>query len=386
MENNSMAIDINGFCDDRFAAVKDVMRNNLETGADVGASFAATIDGEMVVDIWGGHLDEAKVQPWQEDSIVNVWSTTKTMSFLCALILADRGELDFDAPVAKYWPEFSQNGKDGVLVWHIMNHAAGLSGLDKPLAPGDIYNWEKMTKLLAQQTPWWEPGSATGYHALTQGYLIGEVVRRITGKSIGQFFREEVAQPLDADFSIGVPDADLLRIGDMLAVDNAGALGGDEEVGSIAQRTFLSPAPKAKDSLTREWRQAEIPAANGHGNARSVAKIHSVLACGGSACGVELLSSATAKSIMKPRISGTDMVLGMPLTFGLGFGLNSEAVPLSPNANTCFWAGWGGSIAIIDQDAKLSMSFAMNNMFPTLLGDPRAFGFIGAMYEALAET
>jgi CubicO group peptidase (beta-lactamase class C family) len=380
-----MTIEINGFCDERFAALKDVMRSNLESGADVGSSFAATIDGEMVVDLWGGHLDEAKTQAWQEDTIVNVYSTTKTMSFLCALLLADRGELDFDAPVAKYWPEFAQNGKENVLVWHLMNHAAGLSGLDVPLAPGELYDWDKMTSLLAQQAPWWEPGSATGYHALTQGHLIGEVVRRISGQSIGQFFHREVAEPLNADFFIGVPDTDLSRIGDLLAVEEAGLVGDHVKAGSIEERTFANPAASAKESLTREWRQAEIPAANGHGNARSIAKIHSILACGGSAAGVDLLSEKTAKSIMNPRISGTDMVLNMPVTFGLGFGLNSETLPLSPNPNTCFWAGWGGSIAVIDQDARLSMSFAMNKMYPSLIGDPRAFGFMAAMYGALAD-
>ncbi|MBT3734374.1 MAG: beta-lactamase family protein, partial [Gammaproteobacteria bacterium] len=203
-----MTATIEGYCDERFSAVRDVLEQQIESGTDLGASFSVTYQGETVVDLWGGHLDLERTMPWQEDTLVNVYSTTKTMSFLCALILADRGELDFDAPVSRYWPEFAAAGKSDVLVWHFMNHAAGLPGTDEPLAGDDLYDWEKVTDVLARQAPWWEPGSASGYHALTQGYLIGEVVRRITGQSLGQFFAETVAKPLQADFFIGVPSSE----------------------------------------------------------------------------------------------------------------------------------------------------------------------------------
>ena len=186
------------------------MAASIESGEDVGVSFAVTIGGEMVVDLWGGYLDESASAPWQQDTLVNVYSTTKTMSFLCALVLADRGQLDFDRNVADYWPEFAQNGKEQVKVWHLLNHAAGLSGMDQVMSASEMYDWDKMVSLLAAQAPWWGPGSASGYHAITQGYLIGEVVRRVTGKSLGTFFQDEIAGPLEADFFIGVPPANFI--------------------------------------------------------------------------------------------------------------------------------------------------------------------------------
>src|SRR5579859_5413753 len=194
-----------GFTQDKFAPVREAFAANFASGADVGASFCATLEGETVVDLWGGFADAAKTRPWQRDTIVNVYSTTKTMTFLTALLVADRGELDFDAPVARYWPEFAANGKAEVKVSHLMSHSAGLSGWKEPLEADDLYDWQKVTALLAAQAPYWEPGTASGYHALTQGYLVGEVVRRITGKTLGTVFREEIAAPLGADFHIGLP-------------------------------------------------------------------------------------------------------------------------------------------------------------------------------------
>lgn len=378
--------EIQGFCDRKFAPVCDVLAKSIDQGQDLGASFAITIEGEMVVDIWGGHLDEHKTQPWFQDTIVNVYSSTKTMSFLCALVLADRGQLDFDANVAQYWPEFAQSGKDQVKVWHVMNHAAGLSGLDVPMAGEDNYDWDKIVNALAAQAPWWEPGTATGYHAMTQGYLIGELVRRITGKRLGIFFQDEIAGPLKADFFIGLPVEEFGRTARLVVPEQGNDLAsglGEAAEDSIAKRTFASPFVKATDSFTDAWRQAEIPAANGHGNARAVARLQAPLACKGSAFGVDLMSKQTAESVMRKRISGQDLVLGVPLAFGLGFGLNSELMPLSPNKNVCFWGGWGGSSVLVDQDAALSASFAMNRMFPGLLGDRRSYTLVQTMYQCL---
>jgi CubicO group peptidase (beta-lactamase class C family) len=374
--------DIAGVCDPKFSEARDILAASIDSGNDVGASFAVTIGGEMVVDIWGGHRDETASAPWQEDTLVNVYSTTKTMSFLCALVLADRGQLDFDRNVVDYWPEFAQNGKERVKVWHLMNHAAGLSGMDDLMSAEDMYDWDKMVALLAAQAPWWEPGSASGYHAITQGYLIGEVVRRITGKTLGTYFQEEIAGPLGADFFIGVPPSELHRISRLIPFGQGAAPdGGDPE--SIAARTFRSPFAGAEHSWTDGWRRAEIPAANGHGNARSVAKLQAPLACKGSAFGVDLMSAETATSVMTPRISGTDLVLGVPLSFGLGFGLVSELVPLSPNKNACFWGGWGGSNILVDQDAQMSVAFVMNKMHDGVMGDPRSLALLQAIYKAL---
>jgi CubicO group peptidase (beta-lactamase class C family) len=377
-----MSVEVNGFCDEKFANVREMFASSIDEEQDIGASFALTLDGEMVIDIWGGHLDAERTKPWQEDTIVNVYSTTKTMSFLCALVLADRGLLDFDANVASYWPEFAAAGKENVKVWHVMDHAAGLSGLEVKVEPEDLYDWDKIVNLLAEQAPWWEPGTASGYHALTQGYFIGEIVKRVSGVTIGTFFQNEIAKPLDADFYIGVPESEFGRIGNLFPAGDGRAETGDDP-DSIAGRTFSNPASPASNSWTDEWRKAEIPAANGHGNARSVAKLQAPLACKGSAFGVDLFSQSTAESVMKERISGMDLALGVPIGFGLGFGLNSELMPLSPNANACYWGGWGGSSILVDQDARLSASFVMNKMFEGLLGDPRSYNLVQAVYKCM---
>jgi CubicO group peptidase (beta-lactamase class C family) len=374
---------IHGECDDRFGAVREAFRANFVEGRDVGASVAVTLDGELVVDLWGGHADEARTRPWERDTIANVYSTTKTMTNLCALMLADRGQLDFHAPVAKYWPEFAQNGKAAVEVRHLMSHSSGLSGWDAPLTVEDLYDWEKVTSLLAAQAPWWEPGTASGYHSLTQGYLVGEVVRRITGRSLGTFFREEVAEPLGADFHIGLDDRHFRRVADLIPPEQTAdvlAMAGD----SIPARTFSNPPMNALDSRTAAWRHAEIPAAGGHGNARSVASIHAAIACGGAVGGTRLLSPAGCDVIFEEQIRGTDLALGIPARFGMGFGLNSPEAPLGPNPRTCYWGGWGGSLVLIDCDAHLTVSYVMNKMNSTTVGDIRSASLVMAAYQSLA--
>jgi len=370
---------VHGSSQDRFAHVRDVMAASLESGADVGASFCATIDGETVIDIWGGWADEAKTRPWQADTIVNVYSTTKTMTALTALLIADRGELDFDAPVAKYWPEFSQNGKAEVTVAHLMSHSSGLSGWEEPITREDLYDWEKATSLLAAQAPWWEPGKQVGYHAITQGYLVGEVVRRITGKSLGTVFREEIAEPLDADFHIGLAAEHDHRVADLIP-PKAGAA--QAAANDIQRKTFTNPPINPFDTRAREWRGAEIPAAGGTGNARSVAEIHVLLANGGVAKGKRILSEAGCRKALEQQIEGNDLVLmGLPLKFGLGFGLTGEVVQL-PNENSMFWGGYGGSQIVIDMENRATYCYVMNKMGEGLLGDMRSADLIGATRAA----
>ena len=206
--------DVQGHCDDRFAPVQAAFASAFDRGEERGAATYVTIDGEPVVDIWAGVATDDDA-PWERDTIVNVWSTTKTMAGLCLLMLADRGEVDLHAPVATYWPEFAANGKEGVLVSHVMSHTTGVSGFEPAIAPTDLYDWDAVCRGLAAQEPWWEPGTQSGYHAITQGYLQGEIVRRVTGRSIGTFFREEVAEPLGADFHIGLPASEDGRVADM---------------------------------------------------------------------------------------------------------------------------------------------------------------------------
>ncbi len=369
--------EVNGTWDDRFGKVAETLATSIESGADVGASVAVMIDGETLVDIWGGHLDAERTVPWERDTIINVWSTTKTMTFVCALMLADRGELDFFAPVSKYWPEFAANGKEHVEVRHLMSHTAGLSGWQELIAVEELADWEKCTSALADQKPWWEPGSASGYHAVTQGYLIGEIVRRITGTSIGQWFASEVAGPLGADFHIGLPESEDSRVAPVIPPEtpDLGAL----DPFSLIVRTFSNPPLSASWANELWWRRAEIPAANGHGNARSVATVQSIVAGRGETRGVRLFKESTADQIFLEQANGNDLVLMVPLRFGMGYGLSSETMPGGPR--TCYWGGYGGSVIVMDQDLKMTVCYVMNRMESGLVGDLRGANIVVSAVE-----
>ncbi|MEJ0044516.1 MAG: serine hydrolase domain-containing protein [Rhizomicrobium sp.] len=375
--------DIHGFAQEKYAAVRKMFEENIASGADIGASFCATVNGETVVDLWGGYADPAKTRPWEKDTIVNVYSTTKTMTALTALLLADRGLLDFDAPVARYWPEFAANGKADIKVSHLMSHSAGLSGWRETIAKDDLYDWEKATALLAAQAPFWEPGTAPGYHALTQGYLVGEVIRRIAGKSVGTVFREEIAAPLDADFHIGLPASEDDRVAELLAPPQGDAAADGPELSDLMANMASNPGIDVAETRTRAWRVAEIPAAGGTGNARSIAQIHAILANDGVAQGRRFLSREGVRKALEPQIEGTDLIMGVKAKFGLGFGLPGGLMPL-PSPNAMFWGGYGGSLAIIDMDAKMSIGYAMNRMLGTTTGDPRGIGLAFAMWQAVA--
>lgn len=376
---------INGTCAPAFEAVRTAFAANFDAGSELGASVAVTVDGEFVVDLWAG-LATPGGRPWVEDTIVNVYSSTKTMASLCVLMLADRGKLDLDAPVATYWPEFAQNGKSGVLVSHVMAHSAGLPGFDPPLEATDLYDWKKVCDNLADQAPWWEPGTAVAYHAITQGYLQGELVRRVDGRTLGAFFREEVASPLAADFHIGLDASHDDRVAELVPPTEflVDAVAGIATPGSVAARVVSGgPQLDATEPRTRAWRAAEIPSANGHGNARSMGRIHSVLACGGALGGVHLLSEKTIARLLEVQIEGQDLAMGVPARFGMGYGLPGELMPLVANRRVFFWAGWGGSLAFVDLDARMSITYAMNRMNPELIGDVRALGVGTAAYTAL---
>lgn len=380
---------VNGFVSDRFAAVRDIFEANFseasDVGPDLGASFCATVEGETVVDLWGGWADAQKTRPWERDTIANVYSTTKTMTALTALLLADRGELDFAAPVAKYWPEFAANGKARITVAHVMSHTSGLSGWREPFSGADYYDWDKATHLLAAQAPLWEPGTASGYHPYTFGFLIGEVVRRITGRSLGTVFREEIAEPLDADFWIGLPASEDHRVADLIPSARP-ANAPEVRLTEIQRNALLDSLPEPDATLTRAWRGAEIPAVNGHGNARSIALIQSIVANGGSVNGKRILSEAGCRRALEQQIQGPDLVMtGIDVRFGLGYGLAPCALfkPVPPNPDTIFWAGGGGSLIVVDLNARATFAFAMNRMRRTLIGDERSFRLIEAMWEAM---
>jgi CubicO group peptidase (beta-lactamase class C family) len=363
--------EIQGSYEKRFAAVRDALAESLDD-EDVGASAAVYLDGEPVVDIWGGYADAARTVPWERDTITNVFSTTKTMMALCALILADRGDLDLSAPVADYWPEFAAAGKEGVQVRHLLSHTAGLPEFDDPMTVEDLYDWPAATARLAAQAPRWEPGALAGYHSVTQGFLVGEVVRRITGRSLGAFFAEEVAGPLGADFHIGLPAEHDHRVAPVLAPP--GSPDGDWVASAPGSGETPSSGIRVSDVNSPGWRRAHIPSVSGFGNARSVGAVQSVLATGGTAHGVRLLSPAGCERARELQYRGFDQMLGASMRYGMGYGIFDHSVG---------WGGWGGSMVMVDLDARMTVSYVMNQMLDSGLGDSRPLGIVMAAYEGL---
>ena len=300
-------IEIEGFCEEQFKSVKEAFQSNFDDNLEVGASFAVTLNGKHVVDLWGGYANAAKTKRWKKNTIVNVYSTTKVMTAICIHMLVDRGLLDLDAPIAKYWPEFAQAGKENLPVRYLLSHTSGLAGWDKIIRAKKLYDWDLMVNLLAAQKPWWEPGTRSGYHTTTFGYLLGELIRRVTKKTAGTFFREEIANPLGADFYIGLPEEHDIRVADLIPPPPVDlSTFGEIDPKSVAMRSLTNPIIDVKITKTREWRNAEIPADNGHGNARSVSRITAALACGGELDGVHILSeeglNAQLKSSLMVRI------------------------------------------------------------------------------------
>ncbi len=374
-------VEIHGTCSDRFAGVREAFAANFERGFERGASVCVVLDGRTEVDLWAGHADMERTVPWGADTIINVWSTTKTMMAISCLLLIDRGVLDPSAPVAKYWPEFAANGKEGVLVSHFLSHSAGLSGWQEPVTEADLWDHEKCAALLAAQAPWWAPGTQSGYHAVSQGYLIGELVRRVTGQSLGTFFANELAGPLVADFHIGTPASCDARVA--LVIPAEAGLPPELDPTSVAARTFLNPPMDARMSHTVEWRRCESAAANGHGNARSVARVQSLLSHGGMLDGKRFLSEATCRRVLEEQSHGPDLVLGVPVRFGLGYGLASTDMPIG-GPGSCFWGGWGGSLCVNDLDHRVTFAYVMNRMGDGTLGDDRGASLLLASYAALA--
>ena len=371
---------VTGICASRFEPLQELFGQLFQSGRDLGASLAVTVGGEFVVDLWGGWADEGRSKRWQRDTIACVFSTTKSMLPLAALVLVDRGELDLDAPVADYWPEFGAAGKSGVLVRHVLAHTSGVSGFAEPVTVEDLYDWEKCTSLLAAQEPWWTPGTASGYHAMTVGYLVGEVVRRISGRSFNRFFAEEIAGPLEADFHIGLPRSEFARVSNLIPLPPADYSTLDPH--SVAIKTMANGTiHDARVSWRDDWRLAVIPAGNGHGNARSVARLQSVVANGGEVGDLHLLSPATIARIFDVQSDGNDLVLNVPITMGIGYALpKRESLPFLPQGRICTWGGWGGSIVIVDVDRRMTLAYVMNKMSPGIVGT-NAAALASCFYE-----
>jgi CubicO group peptidase (beta-lactamase class C family) len=384
---------IHGSCDPHFARVKEAFAENFRVRDEIGAAVAVVVDGRPVVDLWAGHADQARTRPWDRDTIVNVYSTTKGMTALCLHQLVDRGLVDPDAPVARYWPEFAQAGKEAIPVRDLLGHRAGLAAV-KPLLPAEaLYDWDAMVTALAAEAPWWPPGTAHGYHAVTFGWLVGEVVRRVTGKTLGTYFRDGIAGPLGMDFHIGLQDVHHVRVAEMGAIPlpEPGAEGlqlamvmmSDPE--GLAARAFMNPPALARGPNVPEWRRAEIPGANGHGDARSLARVYGALAHHGSTDGAHVLSQDGVARCHAELSHGPDLVLQLTTRFGHGFMLPQDRPDARLGRGTRAFGhpGAGGSLGFADPDAGVGFGYVMNRMGPRILLDPRAIALADAVYEVL---
>ena len=401
---------INGYCDERFLEAKKIFEESINSGFELGCAITLEVEGEVVLDLWGGHSDLDKTEEWKEDTIVNVFSTTKGMAAMCLLQLVEKGLIDLDAPVSQYWPEFAAGGKETIPVRYLLCHKSGLCGVREPLEQGSFADWDLICSELAKQEPFWEPGTAHGYHAITYGHLVGEVVRRVSGKSIGQYFNDEIAVPLNLDFWIGLPEDKFNRVTN-INPDKPGLLqkilmpilsklprslapgplkmlldfaDPTTPAGAAFNNPKMSMQAGEMEANTAKWRKAEIPAANGHGTARSIAKLYGALAIGGSRDGVHVLSSETIEMARQTESDGKDLVLGQIHTrFGLGFMLGTEDVSMGPNKNSMGHGGAGGSLGFADIDNKISLGFTMNQMHPGITTWKTATDVAESVYKTL---
>lgn len=374
---------ISGELDARFDGLKSAFARNLASGEELGGSLCVLIDGEPVVDIWGGWADVDRSREWQRDTLTNVWSLSKTVSSLAALMLIDRGIVDPDRPVADYWPEFAAAGKHDVLVRHVLTHSSGVSGWAQPIAAEEILEMDAAADRLATQAPWWPPGTASGYHLLNYGHLIHEIVRGATGRSLSGFVATEIAQPLGADFWFGLPESEDGRVARVVPPPPSQIDFAALPPESPAFKTFTGPVLGAEITWTREWLAAGMGGAGGQGNARSVARINAVVAGGGEVDGVRLLSPETVQRVFTDSIEGVDYVLALPLRWGLGYGLRGVSTAYIPEGRIAFWGGWGGSLMVADADRTMTFAYVMNKMSDGILASARGTEYLAEVYAAL---
>lgn len=357
---------IHGHCDERFSAVREAFEKNFEDGLELGASYAVSVEGEMVVDLWGGHASVDRSRVWEKDTVAGVASSSKIPVSLCGLLLVDCGLIDLDEPVATYWPGFEQNGKEQLLVRHIFGHSSGLPGLDGTPGPEELRDWDGVIRRLAEQKPWSEPGTKTAYHAFTYGHLIGELVRLTVGKPIAQFFRDEVGDPLNIDFHLGLPDAELSRQAEIeqdFSFPTATETMTAEKLEAYKKSTYYRVlgyiAERRKEQQGFIPMSGNAPAGNGVGNARSLAQIGSLLARGGLAGGKRFFSEQTGRLPYEEQSYRFDSVMFDHVRWGLGFALTSKEIPL-PFPNAFHWGGAGGSGAVMVPEHGASWAYVPN--------------------------
>jgi CubicO group peptidase (beta-lactamase class C family) len=389
------ATEIHGICKPGYERVREAFARNFEEHGEVGAALTLVVDGETVVDLWGGYADGARTRPWQEDTIANTFSTTKGITTTCALRLIEEGKLELDRPVAEYWPEFAQQGKAEIPVRWLLNHSAGLPAVDNIIPLEQSYAWEPLVDALAAQKPWWEPGSRYGYHAVTFGSLVGEVIRRVSGVSVGTYWREEFAGPLGLDFHIGFGAEHDERCAEMIP-SGLPQFGADHPLTkamldptSMTFKAFvisLLPVVRPDYMNSREWRAAEVPAANGHGSARALAALYGALAKDGRLNGKQVLKPETIEMATEEQSYGECAVLFFPLRFGIGYMLDIPEFQISPAGSLFGHAGMGGSFGYADPQAKFGVGYVMNRMEipdPANREDPRWRGMFDAIYASV---
>ncbi len=382
---------VQGTCTPAFAAVRAAFAENFASRGDVGAAVCVYLDGDPVVSLWAGYCDAARLRPWRSDTLACVASSGKGMAAVCALRLIERELIDLDAPVARYWPEFDQSGKGETRVRWLLSHRAGLPALRQDISTESMYEWFPLIRALEAEEPWWEPGTQHGYHALTFGFLVGELVRRVSGRSIGRYFREEIGLPLGADFHFGVAEQDDRRAADILAEPPPPP--GEhsfwkellQDPRSMSARAFLNPPRPPQSMNTRAWRAAEIPASNAYASAQGLARVYAALALDGKLDGVSVLAQATIRAAAVEQSNGLDPVIHAPSRFGLGFWLPTPAAPFGPSPRAFGHPGRGGSVGFADPDARIAFAYVPNQYQGISLTepDPRAKALVDAVYASL---
>ena len=378
---------LEGSCDRRFAPVRDAFRDNFRERGEVGAAVCVMAGGRVVADLWGGWADPGCARRWQPDTLVNMFSVGKGLVAVCAARLAGQGRLDVDAAVASCWPEFGAAGKGAVTVRQLLSHQAGLPAVRRRLPPGSMLDWPAMTAALAAEEPWWQPGTGHGYHVNTFGFLAGEVIRRLTGRTVGTLLRQEVAGPLGADVHIGLPASQHRRVAPVPWPDpppGEAEPAGLEPARLMAYNAYFNPGGLSGAGVVNSpaWRAAELPSANAHGTARGVARVYAALAAGGTLDGTAVADPAALAAATAEQACGQDLVLGRPSRFGLGFQLTQPERPLGPGQAAFGHFGAGGSLGFCDPGSQVAFGYVMNQMGPRWQ-NPRTRALLDAVFACL---
>ncbi len=373
-----MTYPLSGHVSAGFEPVREAFEANFTEDSELGAGFSALIDGELVVDLHGGWADRAKTHEWDSETIVPVYSTTKPIAAITLASIIAALPAGYETLVADVWSEFGVSGKDQITIAQMLSHQAGLPGFIQPVDPGLWLDPPACAAALAKLEPMWPPGRAHGYHPLSWGYLIGELVRRIDGRSLGTILREDIAGPAGIDFQIGTPEKDHARTADIMRPRALAELG---EINDATRAAFLTKwsAPNRGGAI---WREIEIPSANGHGSAKAAAQMYGILANRGELNGTRMIPETSFDAMTESRTKGQDLVLPFVTEFAAGMMRNNLGI-YGPNPETLCHSGWGGSLALGDPDRKLSAAYVMNRQSNSLQGDPRATRLVQALYGCL---